>query len=470
MLKQKIKLVITIETIAREFDYKFFIAREIAKCGYDVHIVLCDYFKLVLMNKSKGYVLLDKVLLDYKINDIRKGILYNLKRKYVKLIYLNEEAAVLKNHDDIERLEFELKSMYDISVFGKDNIVLSAGSFQHGLALRENPTCELLPLGIPRFSLYSDPYKFIYKFMVESVLYQYGDFILINTNFSLFNPATGIEDVFTLHNPENNISISDTTRDISLSFVNEGRQVFAFVELLLEIASKYPDLNFVIRPHPSEDPNYYELFFIGQKNIFINNKGCVNELLLATKALIHNGCTTAIEAYLAGVPVFNYNVISDSKYICTYPNEFGKSMNNLKEFLFEFDMFVTNIRTNKDIEYITNAGNPDFLFNIENNNKVLENYVNLILRVLQNHSIKYTSRIKFSFLGFFKFFVFIPLIHNFNIYILGKNKLGKYFNLKRKFPGFRSKVFDNRHLKLHFDQNSELKVNVLNNFHLIVKK
>ena len=466
MKSKKNKLIITVETIAREFDYKLLLAREIAKYGFEIHIVQCDYFKLVLFNRSDCYVLLDKVLLDYKKNEDRKKILYNLESKSVKLIYLNEESAVLKNHDNIEKFEDELKSMYDASVFNEKNIVISPGRVQHVLTLKQTPCCELIQLGIPRFSLYSDSFKYIYETLVDQLLMEYGDFVLINTNYSLFNPATGIEDVFSLNHPENNISISDTTKDISLSYLNEGRQVFAFVELILEIAIKYQDVNFVIRPHPSEDPDYYKKFFIGQKNIFINDKGSVNELLLSCKALIHNGCTTAIEAYLAGIPVFNYNVISDSNFICTYPNEFGKSINNLEEFLSEFDIFLKNKGICTEDKELFRAGNPDYLFNIENNPSVLDDYIELVLRSLHEASIKCRSRIKYSFIGIVKLFLIIPLIHNFDFMFLRKSKLGKYFNSKRKFPGFKKQKFKLRYTMLNFHHQDEIKVNFLNNYHM----
>lgn len=455
------KIIITIETLSREFDYKIYIARELAKFGFEVHIVECDYYKLVLIEKSKDYLLLDKVLLDYKTNQIRLNYLDKLKYQGVKLIYLNEESAVFKNYDNVKIAESELKSMYDISVFNEDNIVVSAGDFQHNFALNKSPKCEMALIGIPRFSLYSNDYKYIYNHLVSDVLNKYGDFILINTNYSLFNPATGLNDVFLLNNPENNISFYDTAREITLSYLAEGRQVFGFIELILQLSAKYPQFNFVLRPHPSENPEYYNFFFQGLNNVFVNNSGSVNELILASKALIHNGCTTAIESSLAGIPVFNYDLIGDSKYICAYPNEFGNSFYNLKDFLFHFDNFVLNLNSN----YSVRLGNKDFLKNINDNSNSLNNYIALILRTLNSDVLK-KGRLRYSIVGLLKLYILIPFFNFFRINILGESKLGKYFNSKRKFPGFKKQTFKLRYTMLNFHHQDKIKVKILNNYHM----
>ena len=72
------------------------------------------------------------------------------------------------------------------------------------------------------------------------------------------------------------------------------------VTLTHNLANKFPELNFIYRPHPSEDHDYYKVIFKGVKNINVEHDGNVIPWILACKLLLHDGCTTAIEATLAG--------------------------------------------------------------------------------------------------------------------------------------------------------------------------
>jgi hypothetical protein len=84
-----------------------------------------------------------------------------------------------------------------------------------------------------------------------------------------------------------------------------------------------PHLNFVIRPHPSENVNYYKSIFEASKNVHVVHEGSVGPWLLAGKALIHDGCTTAIESHFCDVPVINYKSERDERYDLMLPNLFG---------------------------------------------------------------------------------------------------------------------------------------------------
>jgi len=70
----------------------------------------------------------------------------------------------------------------------------------------------------------------------------------------------------------------------------------------------------VIRPHPSENHQVYQEIASRCGRVRVTNEGNVIPWLRAAKALVHNGCTTAIEAYLMDVPVVSYQVTVNESF------------------------------------------------------------------------------------------------------------------------------------------------------------
>jgi hypothetical protein len=88
----------------------------------------------------------------------------------------------------------------------------------------------------------------------------------------------------------------------------------AFQRLLPELTRVFPHLNIVVRPHPTEGHEIYRNLADGQPRIHVTNEGNVVPWLLAARALIHNGCTTGVEAYIMRVPAISYRAVVNEDY------------------------------------------------------------------------------------------------------------------------------------------------------------
>ena len=62
----------------------------------------------------------------------------------------------------------------------------------------------------------------------------------------------------------------------------------------------------VVRPHPVEDRNTWVEWAKKQKNVDVRWEGSAIEWMLAAEAVLHPGCTTAIEGLMLDRPVFSY--------------------------------------------------------------------------------------------------------------------------------------------------------------------
>ena len=72
---------------------------------------------------------------------------------------------------------------------------------------------------------------------------------------------------------------------------------------------KFPNLNFLVRPHPAENLNYYEQ--LEKKNNFSNIKilkgnDSIIPYIISSEVLIACNCTTSIESFLLNKNSINY--------------------------------------------------------------------------------------------------------------------------------------------------------------------
>jgi hypothetical protein len=87
-----------------------------------------------------------------------------------------------------------------------------------------------------------------------------------------------------------------------------------FKKLIPELEKAFPDYNIIVRPHPTENHAVYSEIASRCERVFVTNEGNVVPWLMATKAVIHNGCTTGVEAYAMEVPAISYRPIVNEDY------------------------------------------------------------------------------------------------------------------------------------------------------------
>ena len=114
-------------------------------------------------------------------------------------------------------------------------------------------------------------------------------------------------------------------------FFEHGNKLFTkFLELPSFLAKNFPEYMIVVRPHPSEDHAKW-LNSAKEKNIVVTADYDIASWLACADCLIHNGCTTAVEAVAMQVPVITFMPEQSDEYDLNYPNEMGLITTNLQE-------------------------------------------------------------------------------------------------------------------------------------------
>jgi surface carbohydrate biosynthesis protein len=104
----------------------------------------------------------------------------------------------------------------------------------------------------------------------------------------------------------------------------------AFIEAIQHLAKNNNGYDIVLRPHPTEDVKSWKIFLKGIPNVHVIREGSITAWVNNAFAIMHNGCTTALEATVAGKPLVTY-VPYKQRYGNKLPNKLGYYIQSVKE-------------------------------------------------------------------------------------------------------------------------------------------
>lgn len=181
-------------------------------------------------------------------------------------------------------------------------------------------------LGNPRADLLAERLQPLFAQEVQAIRREYGRFLLVNTNFSRVNHVQ----------PRQNRHLKwlreQRPDDPRSGFAAHKYALFkAFGRMLPELARRLPMVRFVLRPHPSEQRMTWDALAEGLENVYVVQRGNVVAWLLASDGIIHNGCTTAVEAFQLGRPALAYRPVRSETFDHPLPNGISVSCADLEE-------------------------------------------------------------------------------------------------------------------------------------------
>jgi hypothetical protein len=142
---------------------------------------------------------------------------------------------------------------------------------------------------------------------VEAIRRRFKRLVLINTNFG---PANHY-----LTSLRNAAASSDSPDDYFTGFGAYRTELFNhFREMVPALGKAFPHRMIVVRPHPIENHEPWQELAKQLDNVAVIHDGNVVPWLMASDMLIQNGCTTAIEATLLGIPAISYQPVSVERF------------------------------------------------------------------------------------------------------------------------------------------------------------
>jgi surface carbohydrate biosynthesis protein len=314
ILRKKI-LLFPVETTVRELDFRLILGILVTRPDWQILIGNHELlFKLSLRLQNVVSVLKNVT------GGKRPWKYRRWKELNHRIIHLDEEGAIFEQGP--ERWKIDLNNRLIVRELDANDHVCTWGAFQEQHYRSLNPACasNITTTGHPRFDLCRPAFDPLYQDEAAQLRARHGKFILVNTNIIASN-VTGRDVYFRFYK----ISPEDTaTRTHYIEqYCHEARREAAFIELINHLSNSLPDHHIVFRPHPSEDLRAYQILLKYIPRVTVTREGSLHAWLRSCQALIHNGCTTAIEAHLGNTPVINFQPHHDPRFEITLPNLVG---------------------------------------------------------------------------------------------------------------------------------------------------
>lgn len=326
-------LIIPVENQVRELDAKILLSCFAAEMGFPVIIGSRAYTHFSVGSMPRGV---------YVAKSMRglSNLMFRILRKLGHKIVAWEEEALVHPPAEIYftlRLSpITINLVSHIFAWGQDNFDL----------LQKYPYLPTdVPIhntGNPRGDMLRPEIRPYFDAEVKKLHESYGQFILVNTNFSDVNPYIPDIGLFLPakkagEKPRFGQAGKGMTREFAEGLEKHKQTILEyFISLIPELSRKFPDLNIVVRPHPSENLEIYHKLASDFDRVHIDNTGNVIPWLLASRLMIHNGCTTGVEAYSLGVPAVAYLPIFNKLYDHDFqglPNKLSHECSNLESLL-----------------------------------------------------------------------------------------------------------------------------------------
>jgi surface carbohydrate biosynthesis protein len=314
-------LIIPCETRNRELDGKLLLACAAAERGFRVFIGAKREINIQAVRLPRS-IYLQKSLSkrSFRMYDI-------LERLGHWIVTADEEGVVYYSGEHFWENRMHPETFVKargLLAWGPDNERLwRTYPAHHGV--------DIAITGNPRIDLLRPELRSFFDDEVNEIHARLGPFVMINSNFGSVNhyfPRLS-RNLRAAENAENDPNFAATFKG---GVAQHVLALFrAFITMLPALASALPDRTFVVRPHPSESHEPWLRAALGCPNVHVIHEGNVVPWLIASDALIHNGCTTGLEAYILGTPVIAYEPVVSERFDLHLPNDVSDRASDVAE-------------------------------------------------------------------------------------------------------------------------------------------
>jgi surface carbohydrate biosynthesis protein len=245
------------------------------------------------------------------------------------LVWINEEIYRRRraNVDALRNLEA-------IFLWGEEQA-------QALIPMTKHMTVKLIVAGNPRADLLRPELRELFRNKVDALTAEFGDFILVNSNFGWINHAlsSGME-----NDGQRDFEVLAAKSGFPLAYLQHRYEIYqAFTRLIPEIAKRFPDRKIVVRPHPSESREGWVKHTSGLPNVIVRYDSDLVPWLLAASHILQNGCTTAVETAILGRVAISYRPVIRQEHEIPQPNRVSYHANNSDAiFAFLADINITD--------------------------------------------------------------------------------------------------------------------------------
>ena len=317
-------LLLPVETKYREFDAKLWLGCCAAERGYGVILGEMDEIHQKQLALPRG-ICLDKSIAPDKLKVLRR-----MHRAGHRLCVNDEESLMAYNYPQRfldSRLTLETMSMTDLFFsWGERQAELVRGAYP-------DYADRVHTVGNPRMDLLASDLRSLYSQEAEGIRERLGRDILLPSNFCDLLHVNGPDFRLRQARAAGMVRNEDDVRWHAERRAHRERLLNAFIEALRAIRDRFPAHALVVRPHPADDSAKWRRLVADIDRCHVLYEGTAIPWLMGADAILHNGCTTAVEAILLGKRPISYHPFWDDRFEYHFQAGIGPSVNNLQALL-----------------------------------------------------------------------------------------------------------------------------------------
>lgn len=320
-------LFVPVENQVRELDAKLLFGCIAAARGFNVVLGYKQLLHIAMPDFPPGIFIAKSMRAGSKLMfDIITGLGH-------ELVAWDEESLVRYDSPEYYAWRFTpdtFNRVRHLFAWGVDDAeMFAAYPGNHGVRVHTtgNPRADLLR---PELRSYFDA-------ECAQIRQRHGEFVLVNTNFSFVNPF--LKDIALVRpaglfgRPESRTA-AGMSSEFAQSMAAHQAQIFEhFRRLLPALARRFPERKIILRPHPSEDHELWRVLLGEHANVEVLHEGNVVPWLMSAAVLVHNGCTTAVEAALVERPVVAFRPVRSASLDYALPNALSHDASSIDEVL-----------------------------------------------------------------------------------------------------------------------------------------
>lgn len=315
-------LYLPMETKTRDFYGRMLIASVAAEAGFNV----------VLLHKSS---------LANRLQYLPRGIciFYGVVQNYFKELSLIRNMGYKLAAWDEEGLsvvspERYLRYRVSLDSFALLDRFFVWGQAQASLVSTKVPDKDkIVPVGHPRFDFLRPELRNLLEHSAEILKKKYGPFILVTTRFGIYNHYNGRDFGMEVLRQKGYFCNPQEKDFYTRRFQYDGERFSSFVKMMPVLSRAFPELTIILRPHPSENIESWRKYCDGLINVKVILEGSAFDWIWAANVVIHNGCTTGIEAFLLKKPCISYRVVTSDEFDIFLPNALSIEVFNDKHLI-----------------------------------------------------------------------------------------------------------------------------------------
>lgn len=322
--KKELKwIIVPIETKVREFHAKLLLCCVAAEKGYGA---ILGHQRII---KKKWLTLPSGIYFDKSIVKINEKKFSRYKKYGNCVVAWCEEGLLLVEKSDYQRRRIHPNTLRHTDLF------FAWGKHQSEVILEKVPDAQnkLIISGNPRIDLLREEFRGIFNEEALALQEKYGDYILINTNFSPYNHIRGTEAGLAIQIKSGKITTPEHIAFYQKFIKFKKAMFYKFVKMVQTLSSSIPGISIIVRPHPAENHSTWQNCLPDLENVHIVHKGNVVPWIMGAKVSIHNGCTTGLETYLLNQPVISYQPNAPKVYDFYLPDAISMPAYNLQQLI-----------------------------------------------------------------------------------------------------------------------------------------